>query len=63
MAGQVVRLGAAKGLTDASLSPERRLHAYWLLIQRAWLASGRSLPAPRPRSELPGEVFEISNDG
>jgi hypothetical protein len=63
MAGRVVRLGDAKGLTDASLSPERRLYAYWLLIQRAWLASGRGLPAPRPRSELPGEVFEISNDG
>jgi hypothetical protein len=61
--GQIVRLGAAKGCIYADLSYEERLAAYWQLIQRAWTASGRTMPAACPRAELPGEVFEIVNDG
>jgi hypothetical protein len=60
--GQIVRLGAAKGCMYADLSYEERLTAYWQLIQRAWMASGRPMPAARPRAELPGEIFQIAPD-
>lgn len=46
----------------AGLSYEERLAAYWKLIERAWTASGRAMPASRPRAELPGEVFEIATN-
>jgi hypothetical protein len=55
-------LGAAKGCMYIHLSHEQRLTAYWKLIQRAWTASGRQMPTPRPRGELPGEVFQIVRD-
>jgi hypothetical protein len=45
------------------LSPEQRLAAYWQLIVRAWTASGRAMPTPTARDQLPGEVFEIKPDG
>jgi hypothetical protein len=60
--GQIVRLAAAKGCMYAELSFDERLAAYWKLIQRAWIASGRPMPAPRPRAELPGEIFQIVPD-
>lgn len=43
----------------AGLSHEERLIAYRNLNERAWTASGRAMPAPCPRAELPGEVFEV----
>jgi hypothetical protein len=46
----------------ADLSYEQRLAAYWKLVQRAWIASGRQMPEARPRAELPGESFEISGN-
>ena len=44
----------------SGLSYEERLAAYWTLIQRAWLASGHSMPAALPRGDLPGEVFRLT---
>jgi hypothetical protein len=38
---------------DADLTPEERLEAYWRLVRRAWIASGRELPTSMPRSLLP----------
>jgi hypothetical protein len=57
-----VRLGKSKGCLYAGLSYEERLSAYWQLIERAWTASGRAMPAPRARAELPGEVFEVASN-
>jgi hypothetical protein len=60
--GRIVRLGESKGRMYSGLSYEERLAAYWTLIQRAWIASGRSMPAAVPRGELPGEVFRLTRD-
>jgi hypothetical protein len=60
--GRIVRAGTPKGCLYAELTYEERLAAYWKLIQRAWIASGRQLPATRPRAELPGETFRIERN-
>ena len=60
--GRIVRLGEPKGCMYSGMSYEERLAAYWALIQRAWLASGRHMPAPTPRGDLPGEVFRLARD-
>lgn len=60
--GRIVQLGAAKGRMYSGLSYEARLIAYWQLIERAWVASGRAMPSPRPRGDLPGEVFEVERN-
>lgn len=57
--GRIVQLGTSKGRMYAGLSHEERLIAYRNLIERAWTASGRAMPAPCSRAELPGEVFEV----
>jgi len=62
MPGRIVRLGTLKGCMYADLSYEERLIAYRQLIERAWVASGHAMPPPRPRAELPGEVFEVGRD-
>lgn len=46
----------------SGLSYEARLIAYWQLIERAWIASGRAMPSPRSRADLPGEVFEVERN-
>lgn len=46
----------------ASLSSAERLVALARLNWRAWVASGGGELAPLPRSEWPGETFEITRD-
>lgn len=60
--GQIIRMGEAKGCMYAELSHEERVAAYWQLIQRAWIAAGRQMPAVRARADLPGEIFQIAPD-
>lgn len=60
--GRIVQLGASKGCMYSGLAYEARLIAYWQLIERAWVASGRQMPSPRPRADLPGEVFEVERN-
>ena len=58
--GEVVPVGTPKA-PHASTSPEERLAALVELNWRAWIATGRSLPAPEPRGSWPGEVFDLVN--
>ena len=60
--GRIVRLGESKGCMYAGLSYEERLTVYWTLVQRAWIASGRPMPADTARADLPGEVFQLGRD-
>ncbi len=60
-AGEVVRLGDAKGPLYLELSPTERLAAFIELNRRAWLATGEDWPPPLPRSQWPGEVLDLRN--
>jgi len=61
--GGIVRLGDARSDLYGDLPHADRLAALISLSERAWLAAGRDLPAPSPRCEWPGEVFEcLRND-
>ena len=60
--GQVVEAGTAKGPLYESLSLVERLQAFAELNRRAWLATGQDWPEPLPRSEWPGQIFELSRD-
>lgn len=59
---QVVDAGRRKGLLYAGLSPTERLRALTALNARVWKAAGLA-PKPLPRSQWPGEVFELPRRG
>ncbi|HEX5660519.1 MAG TPA: hypothetical protein VFX59_25165 [Polyangiales bacterium] len=58
--GEVVQTGQPRAGLYTDLSPAQRLAALIELNERAWLATGSPLPAPLPRAEWPGEVFECA---
>lgn len=57
--GEVVRAGTPKPNLYAGTTVEERLSAMTRLCHRLWRSSGRPLPERIPRSEWPGETFEI----
>jgi hypothetical protein len=62
--GEVVRLGeSTKSALYSELTRNERLAAYAKLNERAWIASGRQMPAPLPRREWPGEVYRLGERG
>lgn len=59
----VVEAGEPKPTLYSHMTAEARLRAFIQLNRRVWLASGRPLHERTPRSEWPGEVFEIRKHG
>ena len=61
--GEVVPARHAKGRLYDSLTPQQRLTAFTRLNELAWAAAGDPPLPSVPRSEWPGEVFEIKRRG
>jgi hypothetical protein len=61
--GEVVPAGCPKGRLYDPLTLEQRLAAFTRLNALAWTAAGAPSLSPIPRSEWPGEVFEIRRRG
>lgn len=58
MFGEKVVTGAPKPLLYEGMTPIERLEALYRLSIRQWTAS-RPLPKRTPRSDWPGELFDI----
>jgi hypothetical protein len=57
--GGVVSPGTPKPRLYDDLTPEERLAALARLNRLAWRAGGGAEPLALPRSEWPGEIFEL----
>ena len=62
-AGEVVLKGQPKGRLYDELSGEQRLAALARLNQQVWGKAAVPDLRDRPRSEWPGEVFEVTRRG
>ena len=60
--GEVVVAGTPKPRLRDFDPTEQRLIEMWTHCKAQWLASGRAMPVPCDRANLPGEVFRCDNE-